>query len=93
MKIVVLIVRILMGVAFLFFGLNGVLNFIPTPPLPPGLMKDFSTVMAASHYMAAVGVVEIIASLLLLINRFVPLALVLASGKWLVRGLAEGVRR
>jgi len=77
MKIVVLIVRILMGVAFLFFGANGLFNFIPQPPMPPGLMKDFSTVMAASHYMAAVGLVEIVASVLLLINRYVPLALVL----------------
>ena len=77
MKIVVLIVRILLGVAFLIFGVNGVLNFIPQPPIPPGLVKDFSTVMAASHYMAAVGVVEIIASVLLLVNRYVPLALVL----------------
>jgi len=77
MKIVVLIVRILMGVAFLFFGLNGLLNFIPQPPIPPGLVKDFSTVMAVSHYMAAVGVVEIIAAVLLLVNRYVPLALVL----------------
>jgi len=77
MKIVVLIVRSLLGVAFLIFGVNGVLNFIPQPPIPPGLVKDFSTVMAASHYMAAVGVVEIIASVLLLVNRYVPLALVL----------------
>lgn len=77
MKIVVMIARILLGIAFLIFGANGVFNFIPQPPMPPGLVKDFSTVMAASHYMAAVGVVEIIAAVLLLVNRYVPLALVL----------------
>jgi uncharacterized membrane protein YphA (DoxX/SURF4 family) len=77
MKILTLVARILLGLAFLVFGLNGIFNFIPVPPIPPGLMKDFSTVMATSHYMAAVGIFEVVAAILFLINRYVPLALVL----------------
>ncbi len=36
MKIVALIARILMGLVFLVFGLNGFLHFIPAGPMPTG---------------------------------------------------------
>jgi len=35
MKIVTIIARILLGLAFVVFGLNGFLHFIPGPPPPP----------------------------------------------------------
>jgi uncharacterized membrane protein YphA (DoxX/SURF4 family) len=77
MKIAALIARILLGLLFLVFGLNGFLHFIPQPPLPEGLMKQFTEVMTASHYFLFISAVEVVASVLFLINRFVPLALVL----------------
>jgi putative oxidoreductase len=76
MKIVVLIVRILLGLIFVFFGSNLVRPFLPTSPLP-GLAGQYATVMFVSHYMFFVGAVQVIAGILLLINRYVPLALVL----------------
>lgn len=76
MKIVHLIVRLLLGLVFVVFGLNGFLNFIPMPPLT-GTAAQFMGAMFASHYLVAVYLVQVIPGLLLLINRFVPLALTL----------------
>jgi putative oxidoreductase len=77
MKIVALIARILLGLEFLVFGLNGFLLFLPQPPLPPGDMLTFVTVMGKSHYMVPVFALQVIGGALLLIGRFVPLALAL----------------
>ncbi len=41
MKIVAIIARILLGLTFLVFGLNGFLNFMHAP-LPPGLGWNLS---------------------------------------------------
>jgi putative oxidoreductase len=77
MKIVVPIARILLGLTFVVFGLNGFLHFIPTPPMPPSDLATFSTLMQRSHYMMPVMVLQVVGGLLLLIGRFVPLALAL----------------
>jgi putative oxidoreductase len=45
MKIAALIARILLGLVFVVFGLNGFLHFIPTGPLPTGLAGQFVTVL------------------------------------------------
>ena len=76
MKIATLIARNLLGVMFLVFGLNGFLRFIPQPP-PTGLALQYFSVLSASHYMVPVFLLQVIGGLLLLANRFVPLALVL----------------
>ena len=82
MKTFVLISRVLLGVMFLIFGLNGFLNFIPAPP-PTGVAGQFVGAMFVSHYLAAVFALEIIAGALLLANRFV-LAAVTILGPLLV---------
>jgi uncharacterized membrane protein YphA (DoxX/SURF4 family) len=71
---IVLVARLLLGLMFLVFGLNGFLNFIPAPP-PTGLAGQFIGAMYVSHYLAAVFVLQIVAGVLLLANRFVPAAL------------------
>ena len=80
MKIVVLIARILLGLIFFVFGLNGFLHFIPAT-LPPGMAGQFLTALVASHYSYLVFAVQLIAGVLLLANRFVPLALVLLGAQ------------
>ena len=77
MKIVTLIARILLGLAFLFFGLNGFLNFIPQQPMPDGLAKQFIETLIASHYVLFVSGIEVVTGILFVINRYVPLALTL----------------
>jgi hypothetical protein len=77
MKILTLIARLLLGLIFLVFGLNGFLNFINMGPLPSGLAGQFIVALAVSHYFWVVAGLQVAGGLLLLVNRFVPLALVL----------------
>jgi len=76
MKIAVIIARVLMGLIFVFFGLNGFLQFLKAP-MPSGLAGEFLTVLFQSHYVLFICVVQIVGGLLLLVNRYVPLALTL----------------
>ena len=78
MKTSVLIARVLLGLLFLVFGLNGFLNFIPSPPLS-GLAGQFMGAMFVSHYLNVVFVLQIVARALLLANRFVPAALAILA--------------
>ena len=78
MKIVALVCRILLGLMFFVFGLNNILHFIKMPP-PSGDALTWIGIMGAHHWMSFVGVVMVIAGLLLLVNRFVPLALTLLA--------------
>jgi putative oxidoreductase len=77
MKIAALIARILLGLVFTVFGLNAFLGFIPMPPLPSGLAGQFIGALFASHYVYVVSAVQLAGGVLLLVNRYVPLALVL----------------
>jgi uncharacterized membrane protein YphA (DoxX/SURF4 family) len=77
MKIVTLIARLLLGLVFFVFGLNGFLNFLSTGPMPAGLAGQFIGALALSHYFWVVAAIQVLGGVLLLINRFVPLALVL----------------
>ena len=76
MKIAVVIARILMGVVFVFFGLNGFLQFLKAP-LPTGLAGQFLMALFQSHYVWFICAVQIVGGVLLLVNRYVPLALTL----------------
>src|SRR6202795_4430987 len=76
MKITSVIARVLLGLIFLVFGWNGFVHFIPMPP-PTGVAGQFFGAIFASHYWVVIFGVQVIGALLLLINRYVPLALVL----------------
>jgi putative oxidoreductase len=78
MKIVINISRSLLAVIFAVFGLNGFLHFILLPP-PSGVAGQFMGAMFATKYLLVVFAIELIAGVLLLINRFVPLALALLA--------------
>ena len=76
MKIATLIARLLLGLVFLVFGLNGFLHFIPMPP-PQGVAEQFFGAIFASHYHVVIFGIQVLGGLLLLANRWVPLGLVL----------------
>lgn len=72
LKYLAIFSRIILGLAFLIFGLNGFLTFIPVPEFHP-----FMEILVNSGYMQLVKLIEVVAGLCLLFNYFVPLALVL----------------
>ena len=76
MKITSTIARYLLGLIFFVFGLNGFLHFLPSPP-PTGVAGQFIGALFVSHFLVVVFLLELIPASLLLLNRFVPLALVL----------------
>jgi uncharacterized membrane protein YphA (DoxX/SURF4 family) len=83
MKIAMVIVRTLMGLLFImsavtyFLMVNGVMAM---PEIPDGPMKSFNEGLAASGYfMTLLKLTELVCGFLLLIGRFVPLAMVIIS--------------
>jgi putative oxidoreductase len=78
MRIASVIARYLAGVIFLVMGLNGFLNFIPLPP-PGGIAGQFMGALYVSHYLWVIFAFQVIAGVLLLVNRYVPLAVTILA--------------
>src|SRR5580700_1169311 len=74
MKILAHISRFLSGLIFLVFGLNGFLHFIPMAA-PSGIAGQFLGSMFVTKYLLFVFAIQLIGGVLLLINRYVPIAL------------------
>jgi uncharacterized membrane protein YphA (DoxX/SURF4 family) len=75
------IARLLLGLVFFVFGLDGFLHFVPQPTeLPPEAAMSLAIAMMKSGYMLPlIKGTEVLAGALLLTNRFVPLALALLA--------------
>lgn len=78
MKVASTIARYLLGLIFLTFGLNGFLNFIHMPP-PTGVAAQFVGVLFVSHLYIVIFALQILPAILLLVNRYVPLALTILA--------------
>jgi uncharacterized membrane protein YphA (DoxX/SURF4 family) len=76
MKIPILLARLLLGFAFVVFGLNAFLHFIHQPP-PQGLAGAFVGALFVSGYFYVVAILQIAGGVILLSGRFVALGLVL----------------
>ncbi len=74
-------IRILLGLLFAVFGLSGFLNFLPQPstPLPAGAAAFLGALMATGYMFKIIAATQLIVGVLLLANRYVPLALVLLA--------------
>jgi putative oxidoreductase len=78
MRTASVVARYLAGVIFLVMGLNGFLHFIPFPP-PPGVAGQFMGALYVSHYLWMIFAFQLIAGVLLLVNRYVPLAVAMLA--------------
>jgi hypothetical protein len=78
MKILTNVSRFLLGFIFLVFGLNGFLHFIPMPP-PSGVAGQFLGSMFVTKYLLFVFAIQLIGGVLLLLNRYVPIALTILA--------------
>ena len=77
MKIATSIARIMLGLMFVVFGLNGFLHFIPMPPSPTGSAGEFTGAMFATGYLYVVMALQVAGGVLVLSGRFLPLGLLL----------------
>jgi hypothetical protein len=75
---ILVVARVLLGLAFTVFGLNFFLHFLPQPPPPPEA-GVFLGALFAGKIFSIIKPIEIAAGLALLGNRFVPLALTLLA--------------
>jgi putative oxidoreductase len=74
MKIIAPLARLLLGLVFFVFGLNGFVHFIPGP-IPPGMAGQYVMALFQSHYYVVIFGAQFLGGVLLLVNRYVPLAL------------------
>jgi len=73
------VARILLGALFVFSGSNKLFHFMNPPPPPERALAFFMALVQTGYFMPLLGIVETVAGLLLLANRFVPLALVVLA--------------
>jgi hypothetical protein len=76
MKIAITVARVLLGLAFVFFGFNAFHPLMKQPPLPSGPAGDFIKALASGHYFHVIAACQIIGGLLCLVSsRLVPVGL------------------
>jgi uncharacterized membrane protein YphA (DoxX/SURF4 family) len=74
-------VRVLLGILFFVIGLNGFLNFLPQPsaPLPAEATAFIDALTKARYMLPLISATQLVVGIMLLSNRFVPLALALLA--------------
>lgn len=72
---ITLAARVIMGLIFVVFGLNGFLQFIPMPPLPDAAGQFLGALAGSGYFFPVLKISEIVCGLALLSGQFVPLAL------------------
>ena len=79
MKVATIVVRVLLGLLFLFASLTYLFKLITPPPLTGALKTFIDGLDAARYVMPTVKVVELACGLAFVTGRFVPLATVLIA--------------
>ncbi|MBV8054122.1 MAG: DoxX family protein [Deltaproteobacteria bacterium] len=78
-SIATIIIRSLFGFAFVVFGLNKFLHFMPNPAEPPAAMDFFGALFKTGYFIPLLAATEIVSGALLLAGIFAPFALVLIA--------------
>ena len=71
--------RLLFGLGFLVFGANGFLHFMPNPPVTAEAGALLGAFAKTGYFFPMIKIIEFIVGVLLLSNKFAPLAAILAS--------------
>jgi len=78
-RFVFIAARVLLGLIFFVFGLNGLFHFMPTPPLPEHIDFFMKALTSTGYFLPTVAICQTLAGLLLLLNKQVPLALLILA--------------
>tara|TARA_B100001964_G_C14148492_1_gene560878 strand:- start:858 stop:1259 length:402 start_codon:yes stop_codon:yes gene_type:complete len=73
------VTRLLLGLIFLVFGLNGFLLFITPPPLPEAAGALLGALDASMYFLPVLNMTEIVCGIALLTGVCVPLALIVLA--------------
>src|SRR5438477_1745787 len=73
------VARIGLGLVFMVFGFNKLLHFLPQPPISGPPAEFFGALFATGYMLPLLATTEIVAGLMLLSGRFVPLAVALLA--------------
>jgi putative oxidoreductase len=68
--------RVLLGAAFLLFGVDGFVHWLTIPPARPEAARLIGALIASGYFFQMVKLIEIGVGALLLCNRWVPFSLV-----------------
>jgi hypothetical protein len=71
--------RILLGLVFVVFGLNGFLHFLPMPPMEGAAATFIGGLAASGYFFPLMAGTQTIAGAALLTRRYVPLALIVLA--------------
>src|SRR5215831_16816113 len=71
--------RVLLGVIMLLTGVNKIFWFAPMPHMSPALTAFMGALQETGYFLTFVGIVESTGGALLLVNRFVPLAITILA--------------
>ncbi|MGB5704717.1 MAG: DoxX family membrane protein [Polyangiales bacterium] len=79
MKFAVIAARVLLGLIFVVFGLNGFFNFIQPPEMNDTARTFMGALAGTGYFMIVVKLVEVVSGLMILTGRFLPLGLILLA--------------
>lgn len=74
-----LVARLLLGLIFTVFGVNKFFGFLPEPELPPAAGEFIGALIESGYLWTLLTLTEITCGVLLLLGRFVPLALTILA--------------
>jgi uncharacterized membrane protein YphA (DoxX/SURF4 family) len=73
------VARVMLGLTFTVFGANKLLHFLPQPPMSGPPAEFFGALFATGYMLPLIALTEIVAGVMLLSGRFIPLALTLLA--------------
>ena len=79
MKFAVIGARVLVGLVFVVFGLNGFFHFIQPPEMNEAAGSLMGALVGTGYFMIVVKLVEVVSGVIILSGRFLPLGLILLA--------------
>ena len=71
--------RYILGVALVFFALNGFLQFMTPPPMGDAANAFMAALFTTGYMFVLINIVQLVVGLSLLTNKYVPLALIVLA--------------